>query len=713
MTIKRYKRQDPDIKKEKQKYSSPIPSRTHILALMTDHEKPISHEDMQHALNVRGKSKAEALGYRLRAMVRDGQILKNRKGCYALVSQTDCLKGKVQAHRDGFGFLITEEKDYFIHPKNMAHAFDGDIVLAHAIESDRGQKPCAKIIKILEHTHTHLVGQLIIEGPTHSINAINRNISQPIIVDSNHQAKEHDYVLVAIDQYPTPRNLGRGHVEGLLGSELDSGHEVDVAIYSHDIPFVWPKELEQTFAKLPKTVSEAEKKDRLDWRNLPFVTIDGEDARDFDDAVFAKQTNSGWQLYVAIADVSHYVVEDSPLDQEAYKRSTSVYFPNRVIPMLPAELSNELCSLKPKVDRLGVGAIINIDPHGVIQQTEFARVVIQSHARLTYSEVAAMLTQQSLPPKWFEAPLNALHEVYQALEKQRELRQSLTFNRQETRIIYNKQGKIAAIKPTQSNVAHRLIEACMLAANVAVVTHLKAKKIPILYRNHDTPAEDKINDINESLKPLGLCLPTSKKIETKDLSKILKIAKKRHEQSFIEHLVLRTLPQAQYDPNNKGHFGLAYPDYTQFTSPIRRYPDLLIHRTLVASLTNKPYQSTRALTAMGQHCSFAERRAELASRDAIDRLKCHYMKQHLGQTYPGKIASITSFGLFVRLDELFVDGLVHVSELGDDYYHFDTTHHKLVGRHSGTSYALGDALTILVASVDMHQASINFALHQP
>ena len=495
------------------------------------------------------------------------------------------------------------------------------------------------------------------------------------------------------------------------------GMEIEVAILAHGIPSKWPDDVTSIVSKIPLRVDPEQLQGRTDLRHLPFVTIDGEDAKDFDDAVYCyPKAKGGYQLYVAIADVSHYVAIGSPLDKEAARRGNSVYFPGKVVPMLPEALSNGICSLNPHVDRLCMVVEMAITDDGKINRSRFYRGVIHSQARLTYTQVSQWLIDGHTDEKHAELlpMLQTLHTLYGILYKTRKIRGAMDFDTTETRIEFDENRKIQRIVPVIRNDAHKLIEECMLAANVATARFLEKARIPTLYRVHPAPEEDKIIGLRKFLGELGLQLGGGKKPNPKDFQTTLSAIGDRPEKHLIETVMLRSLKQAQYIEANDGHFGLAYSAYTHFTSPIRRYPDLLIHRAVGYLIDNQDVETFNYteddMSRLGKHCSATERRADEATREVVSWLKCEYMQDKLGQVFPGRISAVTGFGIFVELDDIYVEGLVHVTSLKNDYYTFDAVKHRLVGERGGQVYRLGDKMTVLVARVDLDERKIDFEL---
>lgn len=713
------KSKDPFYKRESEKYADPIPSREFIMEILNEYGKPMSRNQLFAKLNLEKESQQESLGFRLKAMLRDGQIMQDRRGRFCLLQKINLCRGTVQGHPDGYGFFIPDDgsDDMVLSAKEMRAVMHGDVVLAYQAGIDRRGRPEGTIHEVLEHANATVVGRFFTDHGVHFVLPDSKRLTQDISIPQEfiNSAKNGQMVLVELIAYPNKRAQAIGKVLHVLGEHMAPGMEIQVAIHAHGIPFEWPEDVLVEVAKIPQQVTEEQLKGRTDLRALPFVTIDGEDAKDFDDAVYCyKKPKGGFQLYVAIADVSHYVAEHSALDKEAARRGNSVYFPGKVVPMLPEALSNGLCSLNPQVDRLCMVAELSISKEGKITRSRFYRGVIHSHARLTYTKVAQWLeegkTDEANEGLW--APLDALYTLYQVLLATRKTRGAMDFETTETRIEFDDQKKIKCIVPVIRNDAHKLIEECMLAANVATARFLEKADIPTLYRVHAAPEEDKITALRQFLGELGLQLSGGKKPGPKDFQRTMSTIGERPEKHLIETVMLRSLKQAQYIEANEGHFGLAYSAYTHFTSPIRRYPDLLIHRAVGHLLDNQPiYEfgyTHDDMNRLGKHTSMTERRADEATREVVSWLKCEYMQDKLGQVFVGRISAVTSFGIFVELDEVFVEGLVHVTSLKNDYYTFDAVKHRLIGTRGGHVYRLGDKMTVLVARVDLDERKIDF-----
>ncbi|QEP43471.1 ribonuclease R [Ectothiorhodospiraceae bacterium BW-2] len=715
--------QDPYAEREAEKYTNPIPSRECILQLLQDNRGPMRYKEIASALSIDDEEQLEGLRRRLRAMERDGQVLFNRRGGYGPIDRMNMVRGRVIGHPDGFGFLVPEEGggDLFLSARQMHRCFHDDRVLVHITGVDERGRREAAIIEVLEHAHHTIAGRYFEEDGVGFFEADNRRVNQDILIPAEHRhgAKHGQLVVVEIIQYPDQKRQACGRVVQVMGDHMAPGLEIDMAIHSHSLPHEWPQEVVALTATMSHQVSEADKEGRIDLRHIPLVTIDGADSKDFDDAVYAEAMGKGWRLLVAIADVSHYVLPDTPLDRVAKERGNSVYFPGRVVPMLPEILSNELCSLNPLVDRLCLVAEIELTGTGKMKKSQFYPAVMNSHARLTYDQVNAILVERDAAlSRQFEAvrpPLEELYRLFKVLHSVRLQRGAIDFDTTETRFVFCDNRKIDQIVPVERNDAHRLIEECMLLANTAAAEKLLKSKLAVLYRNHEQPSVDKLTAVREFLSELGLQLKGGDSPEASDYATLLDAIRDREDYHLIQTVLLRSMMQANYSPDNIGHFGLAYEAYTHFTSPIRRYPDLLIHRALKHRYEHgrkwKNYRySHDDMVLMGAHCSMTERRADEATRDACDWLKCEFMLDRVGQEFEGIISSVTSFGLFVELKSIYVEGLVHISELKNDYYHFDPAKHRLLGEHSRKIYRLGDAVRVSVVRVDLDEHKIDFAL---
>jgi ribonuclease R len=709
--------QDPFLEREREQYENPLPSREFILQILTEQGAPMHEDELLDMLLITPEEE-DLFSRRVRAMERDGQIMRNRKRAICVMDKLGLIKGKVQGHPDGFGFLIPEDgsADMFLSEKEMHQVLHGDVVMVSQSGVDRRGRPEAKIIEVLERANNRVVGRLFEDHGIQFVVAENRRITQDILVAPGEAsaAKAGQVVMLEIVQHPNKHAQPIGRIVEVLGNYADPGMEIEIALRKHDLPHEFPNDVERQAKAISPTVAAEDWAGREDIRNLPLVTIDGETARDFDDAVYCAPENDGYRLVVAIADVSHYVQTGDALDREAILRGNSVYFPRRVIPMLPEELSNGLCSLNPQVDRLCMVCDMHVGNDGVIGKYRFYPSVMYSQARLTYTQVAAMLAEPDgeLAKSYASVVphLQNLYELFQKLLKAREKRGAIDFETVETQMIFNDQGKIERIVPVVRNDAHKLIEECMLAANVCAAAYLHEHEHTVLYRIHQGPTPEKLEALREFLKEFGLQLGGDEEPQAVDYSKVLKRIKGRPDAGLLQTVMLRSLRQAKYEPENIGHFGLGYDAYTHFTSPIRRYPDLLVHRAIKAVLQGKQYKPAMKWAELGVHCSMTERRADDATRDVDAWLKCFYMRDHLGSVFTGTVSSVTSFGMFVSLDDLYVEGLVHISELGKDYFHFDAGKHQLLGERSGKSYRLGDRVQVRVVKVDMESTKVDFVL---
>lgn len=708
---------DPFLEREREQYEHPLPSREYVLQVLADHGVPIEQEDLISLLQIE-EHEVELFVRRIRAMERDGQIMRNRKRAICVMDKLDLVKGKVQGHPDGFGFLVPEDgsDDLVLSAKEMHKVLHGDIVMARVGGTDRRGRREGSVVEVLEHANTRVVGRLYDDHGILFVVAENRRISQDILVAPGEQngAQAGQVVILELIQQPSKHAQPIGRIVEVLGNYGDSGMEIEIALRKHDLPHEFPHDVKHQAEQFSAQVLPENYAGREDVRSLPLVTIDGETARDFDDAVYCEPSGSGFRLVVAIADVSAYVKPGEPLDKEALLRSTSVYFPRRVIPMLPEELSNGLCSINPNVERLCMVCDMQISAEGNIEKYRFYPSVMVSKARLTYNQVADMLANpQGEIAQQYAAVLphiNHLYTLFQTLLKARSKRGAIDFETVETQMVFNEQGKIEKIVAVARNDAHKLIEECMLAANVCAASFLLEHEHPVLYRVHEGPTPEKLEAVREFFKEFGLELGGGDEPQAGDYAKLLKQIKGRPDYALLQTVMLRSLRQARYAPENVGHFGLGYEAYAHFTSPIRRYPDLLVHRAIKAVLKGSQYKPSEKWDALGVHCSQNERRADDATRDVEAWLKCFYMRDHLGNVYDGTISSVTGFGLFITLDELFVEGLVHVSELGSDYFHFDAVKHQMLGEHSGKRYRLGDRVRVQVVRVDMESTKIDFVL---
>lgn len=737
----------PKYSNDSSRYENPIPSRDEISAWVEQYGKPCSFSDISAGLVIADDAgKEDGLERRLRAMVRDGQLIRNNADLFGLPDKMDLIRGRVIGHRDGFGFVAREdgEKDLFLGPRQMRKVIDGDKVIVRVLGKDYRGREEASIISIIERKRTRLVGKIQRESGVEFFTPDDNKISQQFIALPHPDLHkiENKNVEVQIVEPASGKFHGQVKITHVLGDANAPGMEIEMAVRSYELPFEWSSEVLKQTKKFGKEVKEGDKQQRVDLRNMPLVTIDGLDARDFDDAVYCEPLGQGsYRLVVAIADVSHYVKAGTALDKEAYSRGTSVYFPDQVIPMLPEALSNGLCSLNPEVDRLCMVCDMTISATGDISAYKFYEAVMRSHARLTYDQVGDLLENPESPEANqvraiigdLEGHLINLYGLYHNLKAARAERGAIEFETPETYIIFDEYRKIEKIVPRTRNDAHKIIEECMLCANVATAKLLNKHKLPGLFRNHEHPKEEKFSQLSDYLKSLGIPVFTSSsdQVTPKDYQAILEHIQDRPDFSVVQIRLLRSMNQAVYQGENKGHFGLNYEEYAHFTSPIRRYPDLLTHRTIrwlirsekahdikeveqcndVTPLKEADWLMDPAkLIAAGEHCSLTERRADEASRDVEDKLKCQYMRQHLGDEFEGIVSGVTGFGLFVELDQIFIEGLIHVSSLNSDYYHYDAVQQTLTGEKSNSVFAMGTQVKVKVAGVSVEDKKIDLQL---
>ena len=665
-----------------------------------------------------------------RTLLGNRQLSKRAPSLTPSKAQPSGFYGRLIGHRDGFGFIRpdTGGDDVFVSPKEMLKAMHGDRVNARVVGTDRRGRPEAIILEVVEHANRKLVGRLVNERGILVVVPEDQRIKHDVIVApaDTMGAESGQVVSIEIVDPPTRYTPPVGRVVEVLGGVDDPGMEIEIAVRKFDVPHEFSDEAEKLASRLPDEVRPKDLKNRIDLRDVPFMTIDGEDARDFDDAVYAEQIpGKGWRLLVAIADVSHYVQTGDALDRDAFSRSTSVYFPRRVIPMLPEKLSNGLCSLNPYVDRLALVCDMVVSTDGEVKAYQFYDGVICSHQRLTYTRAWAVLcdplSEEAAQLGALVEPLGYLEEVFRALLAAREARGAIDFDSVETFMQFDANGRIEKILPRVRNDAHRLIEECMLAANTCAADIFKRAKRHGLYRVHEGPTPERLKALRDFLKVQGLKLEGGDEPNPGDYARLAKEIRARPDSRLIQSLLLRSMQQAIYTPDNSGHFGLSYDAYAHFTSPIRRYPDLLVHRVIKTIIHNKghyvpsfgdvgdddPLQRWRNI---GDHCSAAERRADEASRDVEAWLKCQYMKSRVGEQLRGTVTGVAPFGLFITLDALYVEGMVHVSELGAEYFQHNEVLHELRGERTGRRFRLYDSLVVQVARVDLDARRIEFQL---
>jgi ribonuclease R len=684
-----------------------------LLAELADAGVPLDRDELADRLRVRPRDRAQVDAAIARQHER-GAVLVNRKGQVLVAARLDLVVGRLEGHPDGYGFLKPDAggPDIALPAREMHKALHGDRASVRVTGTDRRGRPEGEIVEVLERVNREVVGRLHEERGVWFVVAENRRINQDLLVPAGDRgaAKSGDVVVAEIVEPPTADREPIARVTEVLGRATDPGIEIEIALRKHALPFAFSKAALAQAKRLPDHVLARERAGREDLTALPLVTIDGETAKDFDDAVWCERKGKGFRLVVAIADVSHYVADGDAIDGDARERGTSVYFPRRVIPMLPEALSNELCSLKPAVDRLAMVADIDIAATGAIRRYRFYEAVIHSRARLTYTEVWNWLSDPAAAAAAARAAalmphLRALEALWRTLAAARAKRGAIDFETVELALEFDALGKIERIVPSPRNDAHRLIEECMLAANVCAADLLADAGHPALYRVHEGPTPEKLEQLKAFLAASALALPGGENPTAMDYAKLLDTIRSRPDFALLQTVLLRSLQQAQYRPDNVGHFGLAYEAYTHFTSPIRRYPDLLVHRAIKAALAGRRYQPGGADWAeLGVATSMTERRADDASRDVEAWLKCYYMQDKVGETFDGTVSGVASFGLFVTLDGLNVDGLVHVTDLPRDYFRYDAARHALAGERSGRVFRLA------VARVDLDQSRVDFTL---
>ncbi|MBY6198979.1 ribonuclease R [Vibrio hangzhouensis] len=725
---------DPFAARESENYDNPIPSREFISDFLASVNVPMNRNDLFEALGLSGEEHYEGLRRRLRAMERDGQLVFTRRQCYALPDKLEMIKGHVIGHKDGHGWVrpegsINKDSDVLLPHHQMRTLLHGDFVLVQPAGTDKRGRKEGRLVRVLEERKTQVVGRFFLEYGYAYVVADDSRISQDILIPNEHRggARMGNVVVVEVTDRGSRSRGMMGQVVEVLGENMAPGMETQIAIRTHQIPHEWPEEVEKQVKQFGEFVPEEAKQGRVDLRDLPLVTIDGEDARDFDDAVYCEPKKSGgWRLWVAIADVSYYVRPDSPLDKEAIVRGNSVYFPSQVVPMLPEVLSNGLCSLNPQVDRLCMVCEMTISASGKLSGYQHYEAVMNSHARLTYNKVSDILEGDEELRQRYSAlvpHLHELHNMYQVLKHSREQRGAIEFETVETKFIFNADRKIDRIEPVVRNDAHKIIEECMILANIASASLVEKAKEPSLYRIHESPGEERLQGFRDFLGELGLDLSGGLEPSPTDYAELIKKIGERQDKELIQTMLLRSMKQAVYNADNAGHFGLALKRYAHFTSPIRRYPDLLLHRAIKYLIAKKEGRNTDRWTPTGgyhysfddmdfygEQCSMTERRADDATRDVADWLKCEYMQDHVGEVLDGVIANVTGFGFFVRLTELHIDGLVHISNLANDYYQFDPIGQRLIGESFGAIYRLGDAVKVKVLSVNLDDKQIDFEL---
>ncbi|MBO6563223.1 MAG: ribonuclease R [Pseudomonadales bacterium] len=721
---------DPNREREKRKYEHPIASREAILTRMQEIAEPVSFKRLAKEIGIENRRDRESLKLRLRAMVRDGQIVGDRRNVYAIAGRLEMFAGQISAHPDGYGFLICDDdrEDIFLTHRQMRAVFHGDRAMVRVRGRDRRGRDEGEIVDVLARNTTELVGRVYFENRIALLESLNKRIDHEILIENpTPEVSEGQIVVAEIVEQPHLHGLATVNIVSVLGEHLTPDMEVEIALRNHDIPFEFPDDVIAEVDALPFEVKPHAKRQREDLRQLDFVTIDGADARDFDDAVYCEKRRGGYRLFVAIADVANYVKPGSDLDQEAYKRGTSVYFPQYVVPMLPEKLSNGLCSLNPEVDRLVMVCEMTLSDQGRIGSYQFYEGVIHSKERLTYTTVGEWIEQAEFPRH--KESLSNLVSLAKTLIDGRGDRGALDFDTREVGFEFDDAGRVAAVGLIQRNFAHRLIEECMLCANVCAARLVSKSGLPGLYRVHEEPEAEKIAYLKEFLATFGIDLGQGK---AEDYQFAIRALGEKQNSQILQIALLRSMQQAVYQAENRGHFGLGYSHYTHFTSPIRRYPDLLVHR-LIKSLIHSdrdvkevrrfgksrlgsfyPYETETVIT-QGEHSSFTERRADEAVYEVLEWVKCDYLSDRVGDDFHGVISAVTKFGFFVQLEDVLVEGLVHVSTLTGDYYHFEAGEQSLVGERTNTAFGLGDLVSVQVASVDVDERKVDLELltHSP
>lgn len=705
--------QDPYLQRETQRYEHPLPSREWITEMLEDRGVPLKTESLAILLDI-AEHEMPFFERRLAAMARDGQILINRRGMVCAAEKLALVKCRVEAHKDGFGFAVPltpdGQGDFVLPARQMRGLMHGDTVTVRPAGTDRRGRREGQVLDVIERAQKTVVGRLMIERGIAMLSPEDSRLPDSILLepDSVGKAKPGQVVVAQIDAYPDTHRPAVASVVEVLGNYADSGMEIEIAVRQHHLPHQFSTACEKAAAKIPSAVRKTDLKSREDLRDLPLVTIDGESSRDFDDAVYAEKQGRNFRLVVAIADVSHYVKPKDAIDADALDRATSVYFPRRVIPMLPESLSNGICSLNPDVDRLCMVCDMVFTYAGNLKSYRFYPAVMRSHARLTYTQVWDWIQNGSDNP--LKPHIDTLYKLYQILLKKRHQRGAMEFETTETEMIFDKQGKIKRIVPVVRNEAHRLIEECMLAANVCAAEFLLKYQHPALFRNHSGPTPEKLATLREQLGLLGLSLGGGEQPTPLDYAALFAQTADRPDRELIQVMLLRSMQQAVYEPENSGHFGLAYPAYTHFTSPIRRYPDLLVHRAIKAVLSGSRYNPAENWSALGIHSSQCERRADEASRDVENWLKTYYMQDKVGEVFSGTVSGMAGFGLFVTLDDIHIEGLVHISELGEDYFNYRAETMSIEGERSGLRFSMGDKVVVQVARADLDTRKIDLML---
>ena len=693
-----------------------------IKALLREAGRPVTRRRMSEQFGLDHAASDRLVKPVLEQLMAAGEVVRNRRAAYGLAADMDLIRGRISAHADGFGFLIPDEggDDLYLSPRQMRLVFHGDAVLAAVTGIDRRGRKEGGIVEVVERVHQQVVGRLLIESGVAMVVPDDPRLVHDVLIPLEQvgKATPGQIVVARIESPPTLERGPVGKIEIVLGQADEPGIATDVAIFSHALPYGFPEEVIAAADAFGDQIDAEIAAERQDLRDLPLVTIDGPDARDFDDAVYAERTENGFRLVVAIADVAEYVRVGATLDKEAQLRGTSVYFPDRVIPMLPEALSNGLCSLRPDEDRLCLICDMRLDEHGKVKSSRFREAVMRSHARLTYDQVKRMMIDGDGPLRERFAGtlenLDALFEVYRVLAKRRARRGALDFDSQEVQFQFDTDGRVFDIRLRTRHDAHRLIEECMILANVEAARFVGRSGLPMLYRVHEPPPSDKLEGLEAFVRAQGLKVSWKETPEPSQFAALQAQVQGRENEHLVNAVLLRSMSLAVYQPENKGHFGLALSNYAHFTSPIRRYPDLLLHRAIkhqARKLERKQFAYSDArMLELGRHCSWTSRRADEASRDVDERLKCQFMQRHIGDQFDGIVTGVTSFGLFVEMVRFGISGLVHVTAMPNDYYTFDPVSHSLTGKRRGMQFRLADRVEVQVAAVNLEERKIDLRL---
>jgi ribonuclease R len=692
-----------------------------IRRTLAEADHPLSRRRLSSMFDLNKEQSDRFLKPLLVELINKGEVVRNRRASYGLAREMDLVAGRVSAHPDGYGFVIPDGggDDLYLSPKQMRQVFNDDRVLAAVTGVDRRGRKEGGIVEVVERAHTQVVGRLMVESGVATVVPDDPRMTHDVIIPLERigKATPGQIVVARIDRPPSAHRGPVGELIAVLGQADEPGIATDMAVFSYQLPDKFSEEVLAAASAFGDAIDPAIADRRVDLRDLPLLTIDGADARDFDDAVYAAPRGDGYRLIVAIADVAEYVSYGDALDTEAGERGTSVYFPDRVIPMLPEALSNGLCSLNPDVDRLCMVCDMKLDAKGKVVSSRFYEGVLRSRARMTYDQVERITNHgdSELRERFSHVleTLDHLQAVYKVLSRRRSRRGALDFDSQAVYFQFDAEGRVADIRLSTRHDAHRLIEECMIAANVEAARFV-GEQLPMLYRVHEPPKSDKLEALEDFLKIQGLNVRWKDQPEPAQFAAIQNQVADSPLRPLVNAVLLRSLSLAVYQPENHGHFGLALASYAHFTSPIRRYPDLLLHRAIKHLVrkherTRFPYSLGR-MEELGRHCSATERRAEEATRDVDERLKAQFMQRHIGDTFDGIVTGVTSFGLFVELPEYGVSGLVHVTALPDDYYHFDPVSHSLTGKRRGTRLTLADRVRVELAAVNVEERKIDLRL---